>query len=126
MPSKPYSSPEREAPEVTEKDNVEDEDLNKLPAHIRSVRDGLLDFNHFIGLQAAMLIVEEKDEDAIPLSAYKSDAVGKSERARESEFVESAQLLAAYAQGVDRPDRYDWHKLFRTVMTERIDSTCCG
>ena len=56
---------------------MENEDLSKLPAHVRSVRDGLLDFDRFMGLQAAMLIVEENDEDTIPLSAYKLDGVGK-------------------------------------------------
>ena len=119
-------SDQREAPQGSGKDGVEDEDLSNLPAHIQSVRDGLLDFNHFIRLQAAILIAEEKDEDVIPLSAYKPDGVGKSERARESEFVESAQHLAAYAQSADPQDGYEWHKLFRAVMTGRMDSTDCG
>jgi hypothetical protein len=129
MSSKLHSSPgsdQREAPQGSGKDDVGNEDLSKLPAHIQSVRDGLLDFNHFMGLRAAMLIAEEKDEDVIPLSAYKPDGLGKSERARESEFVESAQHLAAYAQSVDAQDGYEWHKLFRAIMTGRMDSTGCG
>jgi hypothetical protein len=128
MSSKPHSSPgcdQHEAPQGSEKDDVEDEDLSKLPVHLQSVRDGLLDFNHFMGLQAALLIVEEKDEDFIPLSAYKPDGVGKLERERESEFIESAQHLAAYAKSIDTQDGYEWHKLFRSVMTGRMDSTSC-
>ena len=128
MSSKPYSSlgsDHRRAPQGDEKNDVEDEDLSKFPAHIQSVREGLLDFNHFMGLQAAMLIAGE-GEDVIPLSAYKPDGVGKLERARESEFVESAQGLAAYAQSVDTQDGYEWHKLFRAFMTGRMDSAHCG
>jgi hypothetical protein len=75
-----------------------------------------------MGLQAAMLIAEEKDEDVIPLSAYKPDCVGKLEQARESEFVESAQRLVADAQNVDPQNRYEWYKLFRAAMTGRMDS----
>ncbi|RDL30186.1 uncharacterized protein BP5553_10464 [Venustampulla echinocandica] len=129
MSSKPHSSPssdQHEAPQGSEKDDVKDEDLGELPVHLQSVRDGLLDFNHFMGLQAALLIAEETDEDFIPLSAYKPDGVGKLERARESEFVASAQNLAAYAKNIDAQDGYEWHKLFRAVMTGRIDSTSCG
>ena len=125
MSSKPHSSPTSDqsaATQGSEKDDVEGEDLSELPAHIQSVIDGLLDFNHFIGLQAAMLIAEEKDEDVIPLSAYKPDCVGKLEQARESEFVESAQRLVADAQSVDAQNRYEWYKLFRSVMTGRMDS----
>lgn len=128
MSSKPHSSlgsDQRGASQGDEKNDVEDEDLSKFPAHLQSVRDGLLDFNHFMGLQAAMLIAGE-DEDVIPLSAYKPDGVGKLERARESEFVESAQGLAAYAQSVDAQDGYEWHKLFRAVMTGRMDSSHSG
>jgi hypothetical protein len=127
--TKPHSSPGsdlREAPQGSEKDDVEGEDPSKLPAHIQSVRDGLLDFNHFMGLQVAMMIAEEKDEDVIPLSAYKPDSVGKSEQARESEFVESAQRLATNAKNVEAQDRYEWYKLFRAVMTGRMDSTHYG
>lgn len=129
MFSKPHSYSgydQREASQGSEKDDMEDEDLSNVPAHVQSVRDGLLDFNHFMGLQAAMLIAEEKDEDDIPLSAYKPDGVGKLERARESEFVENAQRLAACAQNVDAHDEYEWHKLFRAIMTGRIDSARCG
>ena len=129
MSSKPHSSPgfdQHEPPQGSEKDDLEDEDFSKLPVHLQSVRDGLLDFNHFIGLQAALLIGEEKDDDLVPLSAYKPDGVGKLERARESEFVESAQHLASYARSIDAEDGYEWHKLFRAVMTGRIDNTSSG
>ncbi len=129
MSSTPPGSPgsdQHEAPQGSEKDKVEDEDLSKLPVHLQSVRDGLLDFNHFIGLQAALLIAEGKDQDLIPLSAYKPDGVGKLERARETDFVESAQHLAAYAKSIDAQDEYEWHKLFQTVMTGRIESTSWG
>ena len=129
MSSKRKSSSDfgqREAPQKSEEDDMENEALSKLPAHVRSVRDGLLDFDRFMGLQAAMLIVEENDEDTIPLSAYKLDGVGKLERARESEFVESAQRLATYAQHIDAQDVCKWHKLFREVMIGRIDSTSHG
>lgn len=95
MSPKPHSShgsDQREPPQGSEQDDVKGEDPSKLPAHIQSVRDGLLDFNRFVGLRAAMLIAEENDEDVIPLSAYKPDSVGKSEQAREFEFVESARV----------------------------------
>ncbi len=98
MSSKPPASPgpdQRKAPQSSEKHDMEDDDISRLPAHLKSIRDGFLDFNHFIGLQAAMLIAEETNEDIIPLSAYKPDGVGKLERAREFDFVESAQRLAA-------------------------------
>ena len=129
MSSKRKSSADfdqREALQQSEEDDMENENLSKLPAHVRSVRDGLLDFDHFVGLQAAMLIIEEKDGDLIPLSAYKPDGVGKLERARESEFVESAQRLAAYAQQIDAHDVCKWHKTFREVMIGRIDSNSYG
>src|SRR6476469_5000233 len=101
MDPKPHSSPSynpHDAPQGNEKDDVEDEDLSELPIHLQSVRYGLLDFNHFMGLQAALLIAEENDEDLIPLSAYKPDGIGKLEQAREIEFVESAQNLAVHAK----------------------------
>jgi hypothetical protein len=129
MSSKPAASPgpdQRRASQSGEKNDMKDDDLSKLPAHLQSIRDGLLDFKHFIGLQAAMLIAEETEEDVIPLSAYKPDGVGKLERARESEFVETAQRLAAGAQTIDAQDGYEWRKLFRAVMTGRMDSTSCG
>ena len=129
MSSEPESShgpDQRRAPQSGEKHNMEDDDISKLPAHLQSIRDGLLDFNHFIGLQAAMLITEETNEDIIPLSAYKPDGVGKLERARESEFAESAQRLAAGAQSIDVKDGFEWQKLFRAVMIGRMDSINCG
>jgi hypothetical protein len=124
-PNSSFGSDQREDPQGDEKNDVEDEDHSKFPAHLQSVRDGLLDFKHFMGLQAAMLIAGE-DGDVIPLSAYKPDGVGKLERAIESEFVESAKVLAASAQSVDAQEGYEWHRLFRGVMTERMDSANCG
>jgi len=123
MSSNPHSSPSSDQHELPHGSDKEDEDL---PNHLQSIRDGLLDFNHFIGLQAGLLIVEEKEKDLIPLSAYKPDGVGKLEQARESEFVESALHLAACEKSIDAKDRYEWHKLFRAAMAGRIDSTSCG
>jgi hypothetical protein len=125
-PDSSHGADRRKAPQSGEKHDMEDDDLSKLPAHIQSIRDGLLDFDHFIGLQAAMLIAEERNEDSIPLSAYKPDGVGILERARESDFVETAQRLAADAQTIDAQGGYEWRRLFRAVMTGRMDSTSCG
>ena len=119
-------SDQHESSQSSERDEGEDDDFGKLPIHLQSVRDGLLDFNHFMGLQAALLFAEEKDEDVIPLSAYKPDGVGELERARESEFIESAQHLAANAKSTDEQDGYEWHKLFRAVIAGRVESTSCG
>jgi len=74
-----------------------------------------------MGLQAAMLIGGE-EKDVIPLSAFKPDGMSKSERARECELVESAQILAAHAQSIDAEDGCECHKPFRAVMTGRIGS----
>jgi hypothetical protein len=41
---------------------AENEDLSSLPAHIKAVRDGLLDFDKVLGLQAAMLISGERTQ----------------------------------------------------------------
>lgn len=126
MSSKSAASPGPGQQRAPQSGGLEDDDLSKLPTHLQSIRDGLLDFNHFVGLQAAMLIAEETNEDIIPLSAYKPDGVGKLERARESEFVESAQRLAAGARTIDAQDGYEWHKLYRAVMIGQMDSTSCG
>jgi len=129
MYSRPHSSPgsdRHEAAQGNEKDEIEDNDFGKLPVHLQSVRDGLLDFNHCIGLQATLLIADGKDEGFVPLSAYKPDGVGKLERVKESEFLESAQHLVACAKSIDAQDGYEWHKLFRAVMAERIESTSFG
>ena len=128
MFSDPNSSPgpdQHATSQSSEKDEGEDDDFGKLPIHLQSVRDGLLDFDHFIGLQTALLLAEENDEDVIPLSAYKPDGVGKLERARESEFIESAQYLAANAKSIDAQDGYEWHKLFRADMAGRVESSSC-
>jgi hypothetical protein len=124
MPSKPHlplGSDQPRAPQSGEKNDAKDEDISKLPAHLQWVIDGLLDFQNFIGLQAAMLIAGE-EEDVIPLSAHKPDGLSRAERARESEFVESAQSMAAYAQIIDAENGSKWHMLFRAIMTGRIDS----
>jgi hypothetical protein len=92
--------------------------FSKLPAHVNSVREGLLDFDHFLGLQAGMLIDNDTDEEVIPLSAYKPDAATGSQRAREREFVESAQALVKDAESAEC--REDWKKVFRRISTERV------
>lgn len=75
----------------------------QLPTHLESLKDGLLDFNNFVGLRAAMEALEDEGtdkggENIIPLSAYKTDGVSGSQRAKEREFVESAQMLVKAAQ----------------------------
>jgi len=102
------------------KDNLREEDLSKLPAHVESIREGLLDFDRFLGLKAAMLVTEEADEDSIPLSAYKPDGATESQRAREREFVESATNLVKGAQSAQ--NREEWHVLIRKWMIERLES----
>ena len=130
MPSEPSASEEagqRGVRQPDGKDNAEDEveDLSKLPTHVESVRDGLLDFYHFLGLQAVMLALEGEDageinEDAIPLSAYKPDGVTELQRAREMLFMKSAQVLLKGARSAEY--REEWQILIRTVVTERVDS----
>ena len=84
------------------KSDVDNEDFSELPFHVQSVREGLLDFNHFLGLQATMLGAgEDDDEDSIPLSAYKPDGATESQRAREREFMESAQDLVKGARSAN-------------------------
>jgi hypothetical protein len=96
------------------------ENFSELPAHVNSVREGLLDFDHFLGLQSGMLIDNDTDEEAIPLSAYKPDAVTESQRAREREFVEIAQALVKNAKTAEC--REDWKNVFRRISTERVGS----
>lgn len=129
MSPKPLSSlgpGQDEALPDSEKDEVEREGDSKLPAHIQSIRDGLLDFNNFIGFRASMLIAEEKDEGVVPLSAYKPDSMSKSEQARDFEFIESAQRLATRAKSVRKQDQHEWYKLFQAAMTERMNTTYYG
>jgi hypothetical protein len=103
-------------------DNAEDENHKKLPAHIESVRDGLLDFHHFLGLQAIMLALEDEEDDGdiIPLSAYKRDGMTESQQAREGEFMKSAQVLVKSAKSARSGE--DWQRLIQVVMTGRVDS----
>ncbi|KAI9732434.1 MAG: hypothetical protein M1834_001642 [Cirrosporium novae-zelandiae] len=100
--------------------------LVSLPAHVNTVKDGLLDFNRFLGLEATMLVLGDKkfgedEEDDIPLSAYKTDGLSESQRAREIEFFEDAQELVAgagrFENGFDQDG--EWRRLFRTVITNR-------
>jgi hypothetical protein len=105
--------------------DVGDQDLESLPAHVNTVIDGLLDFNHFLGLEATMLVLKsgEDDEDVIPLSAYKTDGLKASQRAREREFLENAQGLAEGAQRLEIGFSHhsEWQKLFQNVVTSRND-----
>jgi hypothetical protein len=109
MPSEPHSTRSagrRRVTQLGEKDDVREKNLSKLPAHVKSVQDGLLDFNHFVGLQAAMLAMGDEetgdnDENCIPLSAYKTDGVAESQRAMDREFVQTARVLAKGAQSIN-------------------------
>jgi len=133
MLSKPHSftsAAQSRVPQSNGKDDVGDDvddDLNEPPAHVKSVRDGLLDFNHFLGLQAVMLVLGDDDagkddEDGIPLSAYKPDGMTRSQREREREFVESAHALVKGAQIIECGHHKDkWQRLFQSVLTERMD-----
>jgi hypothetical protein len=123
MPPEPSSSAsagQQETYQANENRDPEDDDLTEVPLHIQSVREGLLDFDHFLGLQAAMLLTCESDQDDIPLSAYKSDAETGSQRAREQEFAESAQALVGSAKNAD--DWQEWKRLIRDWMKKRVNS----
>jgi hypothetical protein len=76
-------------------------------------------------MRAALQISEENDDDSIPLSAYKPDGINKLEQTRESNFVETAQLLASHAK-ITNKDGYKWHKLFQAVITGRLESASYG
>jgi len=113
--------------------DVEGQDLASLPAHVNIVKDGLLDFNRFLGLEAAMLVLgDEKSSedhgDGIPLCAYKTDGLKASQRAREREFLENAQELAEGAQRLESgfaQDGGEWRTLFRNIVTNRKDDVHC-
>jgi hypothetical protein len=114
-----------------DEDDVADEHLDKLPAHVESVKEGLLNFHHFLGLQAAMLALENEgaggeEEDTIPLYAYKPDGANESQRAREREFVQSAQLLARVAQSIEHEhcglDANVWQRLLQTTLADKVDN----
>jgi len=109
--------------------DVEDQVLSSFPAHVNMVKDGLLDFNHFLGLGATMLVLGDGksgdgDGDTIPLYAYKTDGLKASQRAREREFLENARELAEGAQRLEiefAQDGGEWRTLFRNVVTNRKD-----
>ena len=109
--------------------DVEDQGLTSLPAHVNIVKDSLLDFNRFLGLEATMIVVgdgksSDGNEDVIPLYAYKTDGTKASQRAREREFLENAQELAESAQRLESgftQDDGEWRTLFRNAVTYRKD-----
>lgn len=115
--------------------DTEDQGLSSVPAHVNMVKDGLLDFNHFLGLEATMLVLSDEksdgdDGDDIPLFAYKTDGLKVSERAREREFLENAKELAEGAQRLESGlvgDGGKWRTLFRNAVTSRMDDVRnCG
>jgi hypothetical protein len=115
--------------------DVEDQGLSSIPAHVNIVKDGLLDFNRFLGLEATMLVLGdeksgEDDGDVIPLCAYKTDGLKASQRAREREFLENAKELAEGAQRLESgfvEDGGEWRTLFRNAVTNRKDDVhYCG
>lgn len=112
------------------KDNhVEEQDSESLPVHVEVVKDGLLDFNHFLGLEATMLLLADDGtthagEDIIPLSAYKADGRKGSQRAREKEFLESALELAKGARKLEDgfAPQSEWRKLFQDILVNLMSS----
>jgi hypothetical protein len=127
MSSEPSSSAtagQQEPHQANENRDPEDDDLTEVPLHIQSVREGLLDFEHFLGLQAAMLLAGESDQDDIPLSAYKPDANTDSQRARERELVENAQALVRSVENA--AEGHEWKILIRNWLRERVDSAQDG
>lgn len=120
----PASSSRDEPDRLSEKSDLEDRDLNELPLHIESVREGLLDFDHFLGLQAAMLVSGDEVEDSVPFSAYKPDGETESQRGREMGFVESAQYLVENVRKSEKGR--EWKVLIRKWMKERVDSAQDG
>ncbi|KAE8447972.1 hypothetical protein EG329_009895 [Mollisiaceae sp. DMI_Dod_QoI] len=113
MPSDPSSTPDT------------DEDSDRLPDHVDALRNRLLNFHQFIGLEAAMIVVEDGDS-TIPLSAYKTDGLKASHRARDREFLESAQELTKRAQmlGESYVKRKNWETLFRHTVLDQMDESC--
>jgi hypothetical protein len=98
-----------------------------LPAHVVALKDTLLDFNRFVGLEATTLVLcdeflfGEDEGNAIPLSAYKAEGLKESQRAWERELLEDARRLAEGARkfGSSLAQDADWQKLFRRVVTKR-------
>ncbi|KAE9382048.1 hypothetical protein N431DRAFT_16769 [Stipitochalara longipes BDJ] len=109
----------------SQKNDLKDGDLSELPLHIQAVREGLLDFEHFLGLQAAMLVATgDNDQDLIPLLAYKPDGETESQQAREKKFAESALALVKGAKDIKIGG--ELKGFIRKWMKERVDSAQDG
>lgn len=108
---------------------VENQHMTSIPAHVNVVKDGLLDFNRFVGLDAVLqLLCDEEphnDDEAIPLHAFKASAVDakSSQRARDREFLENAQKFSKGAQRLENgfAEDNEWRSLFRTAVNHRMD-----
>jgi hypothetical protein len=100
-----------------------------LPAHVAALKNTLLNFKRFVGLEATTLVLcdefifGEDEGNAIPLSAYKTDGSKESQRAWERELLEDARQLAEGARKLESSFAQDveWQKLFRRVVTSRMD-----
>jgi hypothetical protein len=103
--------------------------VTALPAHVEALKNTLLDFNSFVGVEATVLILcdeflfGEDEGNAIPLSAYKTEGSKESQRAWERELLEDARRLAEGARKLESSFAQDveWQKLFRRVATSRMD-----
>lgn len=117
-----------EKPHNNNKKHAEDQDFANLPAHVAALKDGLLDFRQFIGLEALMLeLGDEKFEDElieVPVSAYKTDGCRVSQRASEREFIEDARVLAENAKELQNGSGQssEWQKLFRILVKRRANN----
>ena len=111
-----------------DKDAEDEGGLGALPAPVTALKNTLLDFNHFVGLEATILVLcdeefGEDEADAIPLAAYKTDGAKVSQRAWERELLEDARELVDGARKLEREVAQDseWQKLFRSVVKSRMD-----
>jgi hypothetical protein len=126
--SSPRSNETRQSPQPENHKSVEDEQVTPVPAHVNVVKDGLLDFNHFLGLEAVLQVLgtEESDDgdEAIPVYAFKAGApdAKSSQQARDREFLENAQQLTRDAKKLQNglPEDSEWRGLFRTVINHRM------
>jgi hypothetical protein len=98
-------------------------DQDALPAHLAALKNVFLNFSHFVGLEASILVLCDEelggDEgDAIPLSAYKTDGAKASQRMRERELLEDARMLAEGARKLERgsSQNTEWQNLFQSVV----------
>jgi hypothetical protein len=104
--------------------------VTALPAHVAALKNTLLDFNRFVGLEATVLVLcdeflfGEDEGNDIPLSAYKTDGSKESQRVWERELLEDARQLAEGARKLESNFAQDveWQKLFRRVVTSRMDA----